>query len=259
MNALENSLDKEIIERLDGSDRLLRAYNYLRTKPEIKGLLDMANIVLVQRLKFNDHGLIHALITTRNSLKILDILGPRIVVTEEWRSFEDSKLIVMVASYLHDIGNSIHREEHELLGTFLAKPFVEEILSEVYGDEDREKSVKISSMIYEAIMCHMGRYRPTSIEAGVVATADGCDMEKERARLPFKMGKHDIHKYSALAVEKVDIIKGKEKPLRIEVHMKDPSGTFQIQEILMKKIEGTNFSKFVEIYAIIGGEVVRFI
>ncbi len=257
MDNLERSLDNEIIERLDGSERLLKAYDYLRTKPEIRGLLDMANIVLVQRLKFNDHGLTHALITTRNSLKILDILGSELVVTEDWRSFEDSKLIVMVASFLHDIGNSIHREEHELLSVFLARPFIEEILREAYVD--REKSVKVASMIYEAIMCHMGRYRPTSIEAGVVATADGCDMEKERARLPFKMGKHDIHKYSALAVEKVDLLKGREKPLRIEVHMKDPSGTFQIQEILMKKIEGTNFEKFVEIYAIIGEEVVRFI
>ncbi len=256
MDSLEQ-LDSEIIERLDGSERLLEAYNYLRTKPEIKGLLDMANIVLVQRLKFNDHGLTHALITTRNSLKILDILGPELIVTEDWRSFEDSKLIVMVASFLHDIGNSIHREEHELLSIFLASPFVDEIVREAYVD--REKSVKVGSMIYEAIMCHMGRYRPTSIEAGVVATADGCDMEKERARLPFKMGKHDIHKYSALAVEKVNLLKGKERPLRIEVHMKDPSGTFQIQEILMKKIEGTNFEKFVEIYAIIGREVVRFI
>ena len=42
--------------------------------------------------------------------------------------------------------------------------------------------------------------------------------------------------------------------------MKDPSGTFQIEEILMKKIKGTNFEKFVEIYAIIGEkEVIRFI
>ncbi len=236
----------------------MRVYDYLRSNRRIKGLLDMSNIVLVHRLKFNDHGVTHAMITTRNSLKILDILGPEIVVTEDWRDFEDSKLIVMVASYLHDIGNSIHREEHEFLSVMLAKPFVEEITSMVY--EDEEKAMKVASMIYEAIMCHMGRFEPTSIEAGVVATADGCDMEQERARLPFRLGGHDIHKYSALAVQKVEITRGEEKPLRIEVYMKDPSGTFQIEEILMKKIKGTNFEKFVEIYAIIGEkEVIRFI
>ncbi len=258
MNALEEMLDHEIFSRLKDSERLLKVYRYLRTHPEIEGLLDMANIVLVHRLKFNDHGVTHALITTRNSLKILDILGPDIVVTEDWRNFEDSKLIVMVASFLHDLGNSIHREEHEVLGVFLARPFVEEIMKMVYND--REKAVKVASMIYEAIMCHMGRYQPTSIEAGIVATADGCDMEQERARLPFRLGGHDIHKYSALAIEKVELLKGREKPLRIEVYMKDPSGTFQIEEILMKKIKGTNFEKFVEIYAIIGEkEVIRFI
>ncbi len=236
----------------------MRVYDYLRSNRRIKGLLDMSNIVLVHRLKFNDHGVTHAMITTRNSLKILDILGPEIVVTEDWRDFEDSKLIVMVASYLHDIGNSIHREEHEFLSVMLAKPFVEEITSMVY--EDEEKAMKVASMIYEAIMCHMGRFEPTSIEAGVVATADGCDMEQERARLPFRLGGHDIHKYSALAVQKVEIKRGVEKPLRIEVYMKDPSGTFQIEEILMKKLRGTKFERFVEIYAIIGGkEVIRFI
>ncbi len=258
MNTLERTLDHEIVSRLNGSEKLLRVYDYLRSNRRIRGLLDMSNIVLVHRLKFNDHGVTHAMITTRNSLKILDILGPEIVVTEDWRDFEDSKLIVMVASYLHDIGNSIHREEHEFLSVMLAKPFVEEITSMVY--EDEEKAVKVASMIYEAIMCHMGRFEPTSIEAGVVATADGCDMEQERARLPFRLGGHDIHKYSALAVQKVEITRGEEKPLRIEVYMKDPSGTFQIEEILMKKLRGTKFERFVEIYAIIGGkEVIRFI
>ncbi len=258
MNALEQTLDQEIMSRLNGSHRLLQVYDYLRSNERIRGLLEMSNIVLVHRLKYNDHGITHAMITTRNSLKILDILGPEIVVTEDWRDFEDSKLIVMVASYLHDIGNSVHRDQHEFLGVMLARPFVEEITSMVYDDQG--KAVKIASMIYEAIMCHMGRFEPTSIEAGVVATADGCDMEQERARLPFRLGGHDIHKYSALAIQKVEITKGEEKPLRIEVHMRDPSGTFQIEEILMRKLRGTHFERFVEIYAIIGGkEVIRFI
>lgn len=258
MDASVETLDQEIVKRLDGSKKLLMVYRYLKNNRRIKGLLDMSNIVLVHRLKFNDHGITHAMITTRNSLKILDILGPESVVTEDWRDFEDSKLIVMVASYLHDIGNSVHREQHEHLSVMLAKPFVEEITSMVY--DDGEKAVKIESMVYEAILCHMGRFEPTSIEAGVVATADGCDMEKERARLPFRLGGHDIHKYSALAVQEVEILRGEEKPVRIVVHMKDPSGTFQIEEILMKKLRGTRFERFVEVYAIIEDrEVIRFI
>ncbi len=258
MNALEEILEREIHERISSSSKLARIYNYLRSSQRISSLLEMANIVLVHRLKYNDHGKIHALITARNSLKIVDILGPEILVTEDWRTFEDSKVIVLIASYLHDIGNSIHRDEHELLGVVLAKPFVEEMLSLIYDDES--KSAKIASMVYESIMCHMGRYEPTSVEAGVVATADGCDMEQERARLPFRLGGHDIHKYSALSIERVELLRGEERPLRIEVYMRDPSGTFQIEEILMKKIKGTNFERFVEIYAnIIGKEIVRFI
>lgn len=251
-------MEREIIGYLGGSRKLIETFEYLRRNPRILGLLDMSNVVLVQRLKYNDHGLTHAIITTRNSLKILDVLGPDVVVTEDWRDFDDSKLIVMVASFLHDIGNAVHREEHELLSIALAKPFVDEIVQHYYGDPFKE--VRISSMIFEAMMCHMGRFQPTSIEAGIVATADGCDMEKERARLPFQLGRHDIHKFSALAVEEVRIGKGTEKPVRITVGMKDPSGTFQIEEILLKKIRGANFGRFVEVYAEIAGmEEIRFI
>ncbi len=257
MNGLVRKLDEEIAERLKGDDALLSVYEYLSSNKRIAALHDMANIVLVQRLKYNDHGRVHARITTLNALKIIDILGER-VVKESWRTFRDSKLIVMVASFLHDIGNAINREDHELLSVFLSRPFVEEIMNMFY--EDEQMKVKISSMIYEAIMCHMGRYSPTSLEAGIVATADGCDMEEERARLPFKMGEKDIHKYSALAIQKVNIVHGEQKPLRIEVKMKDPSGVFQIQEILMKKIKGTNFQDYVEIIAVINDkEIIRFI
>lgn len=251
-------LEMEILSYLKGSEKLIETFKYLRENPRILGLLDMSNIILVHRLKYNDHGLTHAMITTRNSLRILDILGQEVVVTEDWRDFNDSKLIVMVASFLHDIGNAVHREEHELLSVTLAKPFVDEIIQRYYGDPSKE--VKVASMIYEAMICHMGRFQPTSIEAGVVATADGCDMEKERARLPFQLGRHDIHKFSALAVEEVRISKGREKPLRITVGMKDPSGTFQIEEILLKKIRGANFESFVEVYAEISGMgEIRFI
>lgn len=255
---MEGELEEEILSYIGGSENLERAFRYLREDPRIIGLLEMSNIVLVQRLKYNDHGLTHALITTRNSLKILEILGPEVVVKEPWRDFDDSKLIVMVASFLHDIGNAVHREEHELLSVSLAKPFVDDILQSIYGDPLKE--VKIASMIFEAMICHMGRFQPTSIEAGVVATADGCDMEKERARIPFQLGRHDIHKFSALSVEKVELMRGAEKPLRIRVGMRDPSGVFQIEEILLKKIRGANFDKYVEVYGSIAGvEEIRFI
>lgn len=42
--------------------------------------------------------------------------------------------------------------------------------------------------------------------------------------------------------------------------MKDPSGTFQIEEILLRKIRGANFERFVETYAEIEGiGEIRFI
>jgi len=70
-----------------------------------------------------------------------------------------------------------------------------------------------------------------TVEAGIVAVADGCDMEEGRARIPFHRGKIDIHSVSALSIKKVELLEGKRKPIRIRIEMDDRAGIFQIQEV----------------------------
>ena len=89
--------------------------------------------------------------------------------------------------------------------------------------DDLMRRVVIKSVALESILGHMTEYPVTTLEAGIVLIADGCDMEKGRSRIPLllrqesRMG--DIHKYSSSAIETVSIEKGEEKPLKITVEM----------------------------------------
>ncbi|MCD6403211.1 MAG: HD domain-containing protein [Candidatus Aenigmarchaeota archaeon] len=255
---IEKKLDEEILARIKNSKKLKRVYEYLDANPKINSLLEMSNIVLVLRNDYNDHGKVHAKITTLNSLKILDILKKGSISEDKIGTLEDVRVAVMLASYLHDLGNAVGRDEHELLSVILAKPFIEEILDEIYlNDEDKKQ--KIAATVYDAIMSHMGRHKAESLEAGIVATADGCDMEKGRTRIPFKLGKPDIHTLSALSIDRVEIKEGVKKPVRIEVKMKNAAGVFQVEEILLKKVKATGFDKYVEVVVKVGNRELKYL
>lgn len=105
----------------------------------------------------------------------------------------------------------------------------------------------------------MCNYKPTSLEARIIPVSDALDMEEGRARLPYKLKGPDIHKFSALAIEKVEITKGSVKPVRVVVRMKNPSGTFQIEEVMMPKVRGSNAHEFLELYAKIGEEELKYL
>lgn len=49
----------------------------------------------------------------------------------------------------------------------------------------------------------------------------------------------DIHKYSANAIERVKISSGEELPLKIEIEMKSEVGFFQVEEVLLIKIQSS--------------------
>jgi len=250
MPGVEESLDSQIRRKIADSEFLMRIYEYLSGNEGIKSLLEMANIVMVVRYGYNDHGPVHAKITTLNALKIVDILKDSSIIRDKIGDLIDTKAVLMISAYLHDLGNAVNRDEHEILSIILAKPYVEELLGILY--RDKAKRVKLEAAIYDCIYSHMGNHGASSIEAGIVATADGCDMEKGRARIPYRIGGLDIHKFSALSIERVNIVQGGKKPVRIEVHMKDTTGIFQVEELLIKrKLEGTNFRRFVEIVAIV--------
>ncbi len=228
------------------------AFDELERDVEVQTMLEDMNRMAIDRMGYSDHGHIHSLIVVKNGIDLLNKLVRGVqptIVQEETGTFEDAQLIVMMGCYLHDIGMTVHREEHHIFSVTLAIPIVDRILSKVYP-KDIRKRVHIRGHILHAILCHDKYITPNTIEAGVVGIADALDMTKGRARIPFELGKVNIHSTSALSIEKVKIVRGEEKTVRIEVLMNNASGIFQIQELLERKIRSASqLVKHIELVA----------
>ena len=261
------TLTKEIIELTAEKDQLpLLVIKELIDDPEIEAIQNYANNVSIVRLRFNDHGPVHMRTVCRNSLKMLKILsfsGIRTSLEDEQDgSFSDSVTAVILAGFFHDFGMTIGRQDHELYSGILSQPIIDRILFEFLPEKkDLNRRVIIRSMAMEGILGHMGTRRIHSIEAGLILVADGCDMTKGRARIPMELNTKptvgDIHKYSANSIEKVKIHQGIEKPIQIEVFMSSDVGFFQIEEVLIPKINSSPARDFVELFAGIEGKGLK--
>ncbi|MCR5606812.1 MAG: phosphohydrolase [Treponema sp.] len=264
----ELSIDKKIATALDAlmesfEDKTPSAVlKLLLNDPEIECIQNYGNAVSIKRLGFNDHGPVHMRTVALNAIKMLTILHSKGIKTslekEETGTFVDSVTAVLLASMMHDFGMTIGRQDHELYSAFFALPIIERILKIALPlDSDLNRRVVIRSLAMEGIVGHMGTRRIHSVEAGLILIADGCDMTKGRARIPMELSTQphvgDIHKYSANSIEKVEITDGIEKPIRINVSMSGDVGFFQIEEVLLQKVNSSPAKAFVELLAGVDG------
>lgn len=241
----------------------LTAARLLFDDAETQAVQDYANDVSIVRLGYNDHGPVHMRTVALNAIKMMLLLRQAGVKTsleaENAGSFHDSLTAVIFAAFLHDLGMTVGRQDHELFSVSLAIPVLDKILPHLFpGDsheagESLKRRVTIRSMAIEGIAGHMGNRRIHSLEAGVILIADGCDMEKGRARIPMAINTEpkigDIHKYSANSIEKVSIKAGEEKPIRLEILMSSDVGFFQIEEVLLQKINCSPAKPYIELVA----------
>ncbi len=235
--------------------RLLQVIDRVNADAELYTLWQVVNVNAVQRLRMSDHGPVHVQIVTNIALKLLRLLGDRGVqpnlVVDHNLSSEDAEVVVVLASLLHDLGMSIHRIDHEQYSLFLARPKIGELLEGLYEIPTR---AILTSEILHAIISHRAGGRPLTLEAGVVRVADALDMAEGRTRIPFQAGKVDIHSVSALAIERVSIEAGQDKPIRISVRMNNAAGIFQVDELLKDKLEGSGLESYMEVEASTEGE-----
>ena len=254
----EQSLEKKILKELEGKP--LKLAEIIFSDPEIIHLQNYANAVSIKRLNYNDHGPVHMKKVGLNSIKIMKILNEQgfkfSLEKEEIGTFEDSLTSVLAAAFIHDIGMTLGRENHEKNGVILANPILERIMKEIYPG-DLEKQIIVRTLALECITGHMGTQKIHSLEAGVVLIADGCDMEKGRSRIPIMINHNpkpgDIHQYSSASINKVSIAKGKGNLLLIDVEMAASVGFFQIEEVLFHKINSSTLKPFIELTAGVEG------
>ncbi len=260
--AKESQLESVLLSRSDGVLRSL--LERLLADPEINLLHSYANAVSVRRLGYNDHGPVHARITTYNALKILRLLHEAGVETsleaEEIGTYDDSRIAVALGCFLHDAGMAVTRDDHEWHSIVLADEIIKRYLADFVAEPDRR--VVLRALAHEVIVGHMAHARIHSIEAGVVLVADGTDLTRGRSRIPLQMELQpavgDMHRFSAGSITRVDITAGDLKPVRIAVHMEDRTGLFQVEEVLMGKVKASPMIPHLEIAAVVASDEPRY-
>ena len=250
-----------IHKHLGSSALLSSAYKLLESDKEVQELIKMANINAVGRLRYNDHGVVHSRIVCGSALELFEILlkaglRPTTVSFGTAKDLDEARLVVLLAAYLHDIGNSIHRVNHEMLGALLAKDVLNRLLPELLPDAG-SRNYLLRQEVMHAIYATEMNTQALTMEAGVVTIADGTDMAEGRARIPYKLGKLDMHAVSALSIKKVEIREGGKEPARIDVYMSDKAGLFQIEAVLRPKILTSGLGSYIGIYVNSDGEVMK--
>jgi metal-dependent HD superfamily phosphatase/phosphodiesterase len=259
----KSELDRVLLEKTKG--RVHTLMEGLLKDEEIYLYHSYANAVSVRRLGFNDHGPVHARISTYNALKILRLLHesgiPTSLESEEIGTYEDAQVAVALGCFLHDIGMGVSRKEHEWHSVNLADGLIVRYLERLYPN-DKPIQIVLRAMTHEVIIGHMARTPIHSVEAGTVLVADGTDMSRGRSRIPEILSQNpmvgDIHRHSASAINRVDITPGDVKPVCIMVTMNNPTGLFQVEEVLMTKVKASPILAYLELGVRLGEEPARF-
>lgn len=248
---LAHASDEAILEIVEAYPRTAQLYDLLLNDKRTRALWDMTAYITIGKLGYNDHGQVHAQVVAANALRMAEILTRYGVPLDVERSGagdrDDAMLVLLAAAMLHDIGNQIHREGHQGYGVTLAAPILERLLQQIYPDDTKRQTM--TSFILSAIATHDLNPLPVTMEAAIVAVADGTDMTEGRGRAVFDLGKVDSHSLSALAVQEVVIEEGETTPIDITVLIDNPAGIFQVENILAPKVMATYLAEYVTLRA----------
>src|SRR6056297_4338845 len=123
---------------------------------ELNALWEAGNIMAVKRLGMSDHGKTHVTIVANLAVKIFRTLveaGVTPSIVADWElEVSDAEVIVMLASLMHDLGNSVHRDLHDDMGVILAAKILPEILAAAYEDRRIRQIVMTETM--HAMVAH---------------------------------------------------------------------------------------------------------
>ena len=239
-----NTLLQEVLDRVNSNEEILTLWNIMNTNA-------------IDRLGMSDHGPIHFQIVANIALRLARILtkhGVEMSVVKDFKLSNDySETVIVLGSILHDLGMSIHRTDHEAYSLFLTNSLLKDVLSFM---PVKERTIVISETLH-AIISHRRNGKPYTIEAGIVRIADALDMSSGRSRIPYEAGKVNIHSLSAYAVEGIEIVEGKDRPVQINIEMNNSAGIFQVDELLKEKMDGSHIEQYFEIRAFTKGKTEK--
>jgi metal-dependent HD superfamily phosphatase/phosphodiesterase len=222
---------------------------------ELWQLWRCANMNATDRSGITDHGEIHIRVVANAALKMLRLLTDAeiqsSIETDYAMTREDAEVVVVLAACMHDLGISIHRDDHEQYSLFLARGKLPAFLEGLY--DVRERTIMMSEILH-AMIAHRWDVRCLTLEAGVLKVADALDMTEGRSRIPFEAGSTSIHSVSAAAITNVELKRGEERPIRVEITMSNSAGVFQVDELLKRKLKNSSIASYVEVMARVAGE-----
>lgn len=192
-------------------------FEQIKNHPGTKVFMEMADANL-SALGYTEHGLRHAKIVAKISDHILEKLGYN----------RHSRILGAIAGYLHDIGNTINRNDHGQSSAFLAY----DILKELKAD------YKDIALIISAIGNHdEERGEPVNPISAAVVIADKADVHSSRVR-SIKELDFDIHDRVNYAVKKSRIhVNSKKKTITLELSIDNRvSKVMEYFEIFMTRM-----------------------
>jgi metal-dependent HD superfamily phosphatase/phosphodiesterase len=229
------------------ASRTAQIVQVLESDIEVQTLWYMANRTS-RRAAVNDHGPVHVRTAMHHGDTLLRLLMEAGVqpncITDHAMSEDDTRVVVLLGLALHDVGMSVHRDRHELLSVPIALDWLRRKVPPIYAEP---QLTVIISEVTHAILAHNVNERCLTLEAGIVKVADALDMTKGRSRKALSAGKIDIHSISAAAVEAVRVVRGTNKPIRIEVDINNPSAVFHLKEVFGQKLAHSSIEDYVEV------------
>ncbi|HLB47490.1 MAG TPA: HD domain-containing protein [Anaerolineales bacterium] len=234
--------------------RLQTLVERINADEELRQLWRCANINAVDRFGMSDHGEVHIRIVANAALRLLRLLRdsghPASVVTHYRLTHEDAEVVVVLAAALHDLGITIHYDNHTHFSLPLANLKAKELLTGLYPI--REQTIIISEMLH-AVAAHHGGVRCLTLEAGALKLADALDITAGRSR-PVAAITPAPGMNADAVVDEVTIKKGENKPVRVEIRMSRPAGLHQVEDSLQQRLQHSPLFGLVEVVVWIDGE-----
>jgi metal-dependent HD superfamily phosphatase/phosphodiesterase len=240
-----------------GNKKLAKLVKLVERDAELQTLWRCANVISIDRMKYNDHGAIHAKIVANAALQMLRLLASKGVapsIVENYKmTVEDAEVVVVLQSMLHDIGMAVQRKDHDEYSIVLAAGMLPRMLKPIFPKT--EERVIVTSEVLHGLNHYDPSKRALTVEGGCFYIADALDMAKGRSRIPFEGGQTSVHAISAQAIDDVDIRAGKpgEKPVQIWIRMNNSAGIFQIDELLKPRVLASGLAGFIDVNAELTG------
>jgi metal-dependent HD superfamily phosphatase/phosphodiesterase len=214
---------------------------------ELSSIWKVTNVTAKTRLHMTDHGVSHFQRVVDTSLTILDILHNQKIklslTTDYDLDYDHSQLVVMLASLLHDVGMSIHRQGHEEFSLFISYDYLNRLLEFL----PLEERIILRSEVLHAIISHRSDGRPLSVEAGIVRVADALDLTRTRVEPDEDTKYIDIHTVSANSIDEVEVVPGDSAPVAVNISMNHTAGLFQVDELLKHKINNSGIEQYLDV------------